>query len=453
MQQVLIDNPATLRRLGEVPDSDAGAVDAAVAGARAALAQWQRLGIPERERALRGVAARLRGTAAGIARLLSEESGKPLCEARDCLQAAAALFDLPAEPQLPEPGAVVAVLVPASFPLLLLAAASSQALAAGHVVVAKLPTRNPLACLQLATLLDGLPDGVLTLLTGGSATGMMLACHRGVDRIDFTGSAAAARALAAAVPDKPIQVQAGGVDACIVSADADLDLAVPGIAWSRLNNAGQAALTFGHLYVDQSIAREFVDRMHQFVGFLDVDDPLHAGTDIGPLVALQAAQRVEDQVGRALRDGARLILGGRRFRPSGLPGHFFQPTILTDVPAGSTAAREAILGPVITVTPVPDRAAALQAATRAEPGCGVALYTRDVAGALHDTQSVAVAAVRINDPPLGSAGPFSGLRHAGVLRALGGVRPSLPGTPGVQVAATLEAKPWWFPYAARGDPA
>jgi len=316
-------------------------------------------------------------------------------------------------------------------------------------VIAKAPTGNPLACLQLAALLEELPAGVLTLLTGGAEAGRLLASHPAVDRVDFTGSAAVGRALAAAVPDKPVQVHAGGVDACIVSADADLELAIPGIAWARLFNAGQGGTTFRHLYVERSIAGEFVERMHQFVGFLDVDDPLQAPTDLGPLISLQAAKCVEDQVGRALRDGARLILGGRRFRPSGLPGHFFQPTILTDVPAGSAATREEIHGPVITVTPAEDRAAALQYATRAVPGCAVALYTRDVAAALRDAQSLAT--VHVNDPLLGNAGPFGGLRHAGLLQSLGGIPLPLPGARSVHVAAALQARPWWFPYRDRSD--
>jgi succinate-semialdehyde dehydrogenase / glutarate-semialdehyde dehydrogenase len=107
-----------------------------------------------------------------------------------------------------------------------------------------------------------------------------------------------------------------------------------------------------HIYVARSIIGEFVERMHPCVGFLDVDDPIKPATDLGPLISLEAAHRVEDQVGRTLRDGATLILGGRRFRPSGLPGHFFQPTILTNVRPGSVPTREEILGPVITITPV-----------------------------------------------------------------------------------------------------
>ena len=451
MSFLTIDNPATLRRLGEVPDCDATAIDTAVAGARTALAQWQRVPLPARQELLRQVAARIRGAGAALAQQLSEEGGKPLCESHDCVAAAAALFEAAGlhSPYLAEQGVVIAALLPFNLPLLTFAAASAPALAAGHVMIAKAPHQNPLACLRLAALLDGLPPGVLAVLTGGAAAGMSLARHPGVDRVDFTGSAAVAATLAAAVPDKPLQLQPGRVDAFIVCADADLDLAVPAIAWARLCHGGQSGTTFRHLYVERSIAAAFVERMHQLVGLLDVDDPLKAPTDIGPLISLQAAHRVEDQVGRALRGGARLILGGRRFRPSGLPGHFFQPTILTDIAPGSPTTREEILGPVIAVTPAPDLGTALRLAAQAVPGCGVMVHTGDVDRALRDAQGVALSSLRINDPAIGAAGPFAGLLHAGLLSALGGLPAPLPGVRTVHAALRPEIRPWWFPYAAR----
>ena len=453
MQILSVDNPATLRRLGEVPDSDAAAVEAAVNGARAALASWQELDAAQRRQLLRGVAGRVRAEAGSLADLLSAECGKPLCEARDCVGAVARLFDSAGGP-LPypaEPGAVIAALLPGNFPLLFLAVASVTALAAGHVVIAKAPPLNPLTCLRLATLLGDLPAGVLTVLPGGAEAGLLLARHPAVDRIDFTGSAAVGAALAAAVPDKPLQLQPGSVDACIVCSDADLELAVPGIAWARLANAGQAGTVVKHLYVERAIAGAFVDRLHQFVGLLDVDDPRKAPTDIGPLISLQAARRVEDQVGVALREGARLILGGRRFRPSGLPGHFFQPTILTDVAAGSSTTREEILGPVIAVTPVEDHRTALRLAAQASPACCVSIHTADPERALRDVEAIAVAEVRVNDPALGAAGPFAGLRHAALLQALAGIGAPVPGQRIVHAAPRLEAKPWWFPYATRAS--
>jgi succinate-semialdehyde dehydrogenase/glutarate-semialdehyde dehydrogenase len=178
---------------------------------------------------------------------------------------------------------------------------------------------------------------------------------------------------------------------------------------------------------------------------------MKAMTDLGPLVSLDAARRVEDQVGRSLREGAKLLLGGRRFRPSGLPGHFFQPTILSDVRPGGVPTREEILGPVITITPVIDAAEALRLARGSAPGCGASIYTNDSQAAVIALESLESGVFRINDPATGNAlGPFGGMRHRGILRFLGGAEvEGFERSKYLQVAEAPERKPWWFPYGAR----
>ncbi len=390
-----------------------------------------------------------------VATLLTRETGKPLCESFDCMGAVAALFEAcaAADAQPTQPAGVVGAIVPFNFPLLLMASAIAPAIAVGNTVVCKVPQQNPLACLMLGEILDRLPAGVVTLVTGGPDTGRALVDHPDVDRVEFTGSFSVGRHIAAAAARKPIELELGGVDAFIVCEDADLDLAVPGIAWNRLMNAGQGCAAGKHVYVARSVAADFVERMHQCVGFLDVDDPMKPATDLGPLISLDAAHRVEDQVGRTLRDGATLILGGRRFQPSGLPGHFFQPTILTNVRPGSVPTREEILGPVITITPVAGLAEGVRLAAESKTALGASIYTRDPESAAQVLESVALGLFRINDPASSSgAGPLFGMRHRTIRRMLAGESAAAIGRPKqVQAAARLEPKPWWFPYAARSS--
>ena len=247
--------------------------------------------------------------------------------------------------------------------------------------------------------------------------------------------------VAAKSPGRHINLECGGVGALIVCKDADLDVVVPAIAWARLFNGGQVCGAGKQVYVERSIAADFIERMHQCIGFLDVDDPIKRATDLGPLISLAAAHRVEDQVGRARRARAKLILGGRRFRPSGLPGHFFQPTILASVPAGSVPMREEILGPIVTISPVTDlpEAIRLSAAGAVGPIC---IYTRDPQSAAGLLDNPGVAEIRVNDPLAGASGPFDGLHHAQIRRLLGA-------DAAAPVAASVERKPWWFPYQAR----
>jgi betaine-aldehyde dehydrogenase len=447
-----ICNPATLEVLGTVSDCGSADVTLAVAAARAAQREWRNVPAAARARLLSDIAGRIRARERELAALLTRESGKPLCESVDCVRTVAALHEIDFAP--PQATGVIAVVLPFNFPLLLMACSVARAIAAGNAVVCKPAPRNPLTTLALTEVYEALPAGVVNVITGGADTGRALTRHADVDRVTFTGSAAVGRRIAADVQHKELDLELGGVDAFIVCHDADLDLSVPSIAWARLQNGGQACTTGKHIYVERSIADEFVERMHQCVGFLDVDDPLKRSTDLGPLICLEAAHRVEDQVGRSLREGATLVLGGRRFRPCGLPGHFFQPTILADVRPGSLPTREEILGPVVTITPVSHAIDAIRAAGDPAGAARASLFTRDPAAVIHALGSVERGVLRINDPATNDfPGPFGSMRHGGLChpRPTGNTRVA-QGTGAPPVAAAPGPKSWWFPYGARPLP-
>ena len=434
-----IRNPATLEILGTVPNCGSDDVARAVAAARAAQPEWRNVPAATRTALLREIGGRIGARERELATLLTRESGKPICESVDCIRAVVALHERDFAPQ--QPAGVIAVILPFNFPLLLMACTVTRAIAAGNSVVCKPAHQNPLTNLTLAEVYDVLPAGVVNLITGGPNTGRALAGHPDVDRVTFTGSALVGLQIAAAAQRKELDLELGGIDAFIVCRDADLDLTVPSIAWARLQNCGQVCTTGTHIYVERSVAAEFVERMHQCVGFLDVDDPLRRPTDLGPLICLEAARRVEDQVGRSLRDGAKLVL----------PGYFFQPTILSDVRPGSVPTREEILGPVITVTPVADAIEAIRFA--GDPGIifGASIYTRDPEAVKAALGSVKCGALRINDRPANDfPGPFGSMRHGGLGHARRIARAGAIQTPEeVRVAATPGPKSWWFPYGAR----
>jgi acyl-CoA reductase-like NAD-dependent aldehyde dehydrogenase len=464
-----VKNPATLETLGTVPDCGPEDVKRAVAAACAAQSDWGRVPASDRAALLGKIGGRIRARERELATLLTRETGKPLCESADCIDGVVAVFEawnsgfeLPPEASrapdssprisgaLQQPPGIVAAIVPFNFPLLLLACTVAPALAAGNAVICKPPPQNPLTSLKLAEVFDTLPAGVVNIITGGADAGRALIEHPDIGLVTFTGSAAVGRRIAAAAPRKRLDLDIDSVDAFIVCRDADLDVTVPGIAWARLWNGGQACSSGKHIYVERSIAAEFVERMHQCVGFLDVDDPMRPPTDLGPLISLEAAHCVEDQVGRSLRDGATLILGGRRFRPSGLPGHFFQPTILSDVRPGSVPTREEILGPVITITPLADAVEAIGlVSAKANPGASI--YTSDLDVALRIMESATAGRYRINDPASGNAaGPFGDIRHGAIRRLLGAEGANAFSQPQhVPVARLMERKPWWFPYRNR----
>jgi lactaldehyde dehydrogenase/glycolaldehyde dehydrogenase len=443
-----ITNPATLELLGQVPDSSSDQVAKLVSVAHTAQQAWSQTSATSRTAQLGEIGARIRADATELATLLTKETGKPLCESYECIEVVANLFatsggdalaELVTHSVHAEPRArgVIATLPSFNFPLLQMAAAVVPTLAAGQCIICKPPQHNPLSSLRLASLCDALPSGVLSLVTGGPDT------------------------VAALVGDPHVagcmRYEAGAPGVFIVDRSANLDFAVPSIAWTRLWNAGQAGYLGQHIYVDRAIVAEFVERMHPCVGLLDVDNPLKRPTDLGPLISLEAAHRVEDQVGRSLREGAKLILGGRRFQPSGLPGHFYQPTILTEIRHGSVPMRETIAGPVVTITPIADVREALQLTGVSATESWASIYCGDAESMRQSLQNRTTGRIRINDPnPEPAADPCAALGREMVQQLLdviskrGAIQSTaLRVSPAMGVAPTIAPKPWWFPYGDR----
>ncbi|HEY2782253.1 MAG TPA: aldehyde dehydrogenase family protein [Steroidobacteraceae bacterium] len=470
-----IKNPATLKLLGTVPDCGPADVARAVAAARTAQPRWWKIPGVEKAKLLREIGAAIRAREHALSTLMTQETGKPLCESVDCIDWVAACFEYygevarssygnsvpPVAPHqlnftIKEPFGVVAAIVPFNFPLLLMAWKVAPAIAAGNTVVCKPPHQNPLSNLMLAEVYDLLPPGVVNVVTGASDTGTALTEHPDVDLIAFTGSNAVGRKIAAAAGAqlKKVNLELGSVDPFIVFKDADLDVAVPGVAWARLLNAGQVCTSSKRIYVEEPLAAEFTERMKDYVAQLKVGDPMAADTDLGPLISREAARRIEDQVARALKDGATLELGGGVLSPAGLPGYFFQPTILGRVRHGSVATREEIFGPVLSITSAADADEAIRLANDSEYGLGASIYTKDLTTAMRAMESIKAGTFWINDPLTDNdAAPFGGMRHSGIGRELGPEGLDAFREPKhVHLDWLMERKPWFFPYGARKVP-
>ena len=470
-----VTNPATLQLLGTVPECGPADVARAVAAATHAQHGWWKVPGVEKAKLLREIGARIRACEHRLSTLMTRETGKPLCEAVDCIDWVAACFEYygevarssygnsvpPVAPHqlnftIKEPYGVVAAIAPFNFPLLLMAWKVAPAIAAGNTVVCKPPHQNPLSNLALAEVYEVLPPGVVNVVTGGPETGAALVEHPDIDLVAFTGSTSVGRKIAAAAGAqlKKVNLELGSIDPFIVFKDADLDVAVPGVAWARLLNAGQVCTSSKRVYIERPIAAEFIERIHDYVARLVVGDPMKPDTDIGPLISLEAARRVEDQVTRSVTDGARLALSGGRFQPSGLPGHFFQPTILTDVRHGSVATREEIFGPVLSITTVADADEAIRLANDSEFGLGASIYTNDLRIAMRAMESIKAGTFWINDPLTDNdAAPFGGMRHSGIGRELGAEGLDAFREPKhVHLDYVMERKPWFFPYRARTTP-
>src|SRR5690348_227928 len=470
-----VHNPATMAPLDSVPACGTTDIDAAVAAARAAQPAWWRLPGLDKAELLHAIAARIRTQQKPIATLMTQETGKPLIESIDCVQWVTEAFDYFAEvarsslgltvPPVAEhqvnfvrkePYGVVACIAPFNFPLLLMVWKVAPAIAAGNTVVCKPPHQNPLANLLMAECYDVLPPGVINMVTGAGETGKLLTEHPGIDMIAFTGSTAVGRQIAASAGAqlKKVNLELGGIDPLIVFADADLDVAVPGAAWARLLNAGQVCTSSKRIYVVESIADEFTRRIVDHVKTLKVGDPMDPKTDMGPLISADAVDKLERQVATAIKEGAQCVLGGKRFQPNGLNGHFFQPTVLTNVRHGGIATSEELFGPVVSIFRAKDAADAIRLANDSEYGLGASIYTKSLEIAMKAMENIKAGSFWINDPLAdNNAAPFGGMRHSGIGRELGAEGLDAFREPKhVHLDYIQERKHDWFPYAARKIP-
>ncbi len=471
-----IRNPATLELLGTAADCDEQDVHAAVTAARQSQQNWWRVPGVEKAKLLRELGGRIREREHELARLMTQETGKPWCESVDCIDWVAAAFEYYAEVArssygnsvppvgphqinftIKEPYGVVAAICPFNFPLLLMAWKVAPALAAGNTIVCKAPHQNPLTNLLMARIYEGvLPPGVVNVITGGESTGEWLIHHEGVDLIAFTGSTPVGRRIAAVAGSqlKKVNLELGSVDPFLVFKDANLDIAVPGVAWARLLNAGQVCTSSKRIYLERPIANEFIDRLVAHVKTLQVGDPLNPDIDIGTLISAEAVTKVESQVRAAIQEGAVLILGGKRFQPGGLPGYFFEPTILTQVKHGSIPTREEIFGPVLSITVAENADEMIEMANDSKYGLGACIYTNNLEISMRAMENIKAGTFWINDPLTDNdAAPFGGMRWSGIGRELGEEGLDAFREPKhVHLDYVAEKKPYWYPYKNRKIP-
>jgi acyl-CoA reductase-like NAD-dependent aldehyde dehydrogenase len=341
-----VHNPATLRPLAVVPFCDAQDAVAAMGSARRALGPWRLLSRQTRSALLFEVGRSLADSAPDVAQLQSLESGQPYTECLAAALAAAECFTQIGDRNPRNPpksfevregdAAAQPLLLDPHYPLLHWACTAAPLLEAGSTLVCAAPRSTPLAVLRAVRCGSALPKGVLNVLVASPET-MRAALF--ADALE-TGSVA------------EFGAHRDGTDAVFVCDRADFDRTLQGCASQRLFHCGQRSGQSARIYVEQRLANDLADRLHEYVAFLECGDPSNPATDLGPLRSAAALQCVEDQVAAALRRGSLLKVGGRRYQPWGLRGYFFQPTVMIEGRGNERAPDGEIRGPVVIVSPV-----------------------------------------------------------------------------------------------------
>ena len=468
-QAIPVQDPATEDVIDSVAAGNGEDVRAAVDAASAAFPAWRRLSAGERAELLHEVAARLTANTEALATLLTREGGKPLVENRDEMSWSAACFRYYAElgrntrgrvipsiePSqlalvLKEPYGVVGAIVPWNYPILLLAWKVAPALAAGNTVVIKPSEMTPPSTLALAQVFEHLPPGVVNIVTGyGKEAGEPLVLDPRVRVIAFTGSLETGRHIARIAADqiKKLHLELGGKDAFIVAEDADLAIAVPGVAWAALLNTGQVCTSTERVYVHESIAPRFIERIVEYARGLRLGSGMNPETDVGPMIGAPYRAKVEAHVEDARAHGARILTGGQR--PASQPrGFFYEPTVLAGVDHSMRIMREETFGPTIPIMTYRDFDEAITLANDSPFGLGANLYTHDARKVKQFYEDVQAGTLWVNDPLTDNdAGPFGGMKMSGNGRELGeeGLD-EFRETKHLHWDFEAGAKPWWYPY-------
>jgi succinate-semialdehyde dehydrogenase/glutarate-semialdehyde dehydrogenase len=432
-------NPAINREFARYEGHTAAEVDKALDAAVAAQAVWRRRSVEARVVALQRLAAALRADQARLARLITDEMGKPLAEAVAEVEKCAwtCAFYAEAAPAwladqaiassaaysavVHDPLGVVLAVMPWNYPLWQVVRFAAPALAAGNGFVLKHAANVPGCALAIAELFAriGLPEGLVqVVMIEPEAVASLIADPR-IAAVTLTGSTEVG-AIVAAQAGRALKKQVlelGGSDPFIVLADADLEAAAEAAVKARFVNNGQSCVNAKRFIVEHAIADRFVALFSQAVAQLKVGDPLDPEVRVGPMARANLRDHLHDQVTRTLAAGARLMLGGA---PSDGEGFFYPPTVLDHVTPDMAAFREETFGPVAAIIRAPDAEATIALANDTEFGLAATIWTRDLARAQSLAREIDAGAVFINgavasDPRL----PFGGIKRSGYGRELG----------------------------------
>jgi acyl-CoA reductase-like NAD-dependent aldehyde dehydrogenase len=421
-------------------------VDAAVTAARAAYDEgpWPRLDPAERIAAVRRLAETYAPRRKEMAALITAEMGAPASFARFA-QATLPMMLLTALADIAEgigweerraavfggellirrePIGVVAAIIPWNMPQFLLVGKLAPALLAGCPIIIKPAAETPLDALLIAELVDeiGLPPGVVSVLPGGRDVGEMLVAHPGIDKVAFTGSTTAGRAIAASCGAnlKRVSLELGGKSAAVVLDDADPATVAEGVKVAGLMNSGQACVAQTRILVPESRKDEYVDAIATMMSALVVGDPSDPATEIGPMVTRKQQERVGGYITAGASEGARLVVGGEGMPESVDRGWYVRPTLLADVDNNMSIAREEIFGPVLSVIAYRDDADAIRLANDSDYGLSGSVWTTDAERGLAVARGVRTGTFGVNQPySMDPAGPFGGMKASGIGRELG----------------------------------
>lgn len=440
-------NPFNGTKLADVPEATLDDVNAAVKAAKDAFEKgpWPEWTAQQRGRLLFDIAALIRKHAAALAKLETQNVGKPIVEAEVDMADTATCFEyygglatkvcgqtIPVPDQaismtLREPVGVCVLIVPWNYPLMLAAWKLAPALAAGCTVVLKPAEQTPCTTLQFGELLAKLkiPPGVINIISGqGETVGAALVNHPDVDKIAFTGGTETGRLIAKAASQsnlKKVTLELGGKSPNVFFDDADLEAGVDGALFGLFINQGEVCSAGSRVLVQRSFHKKFMARLLEKAKLIRLGDPMDRSTKMGPLVTAEHRDKVLDYIRIGKEEGAKVVFGGGA--PHGIAfrkGFYVEPTIFDEVNNSMRIAREEIFGPVVCIIPFKDEEEAIAIANDTPYGLAGAVWSRDIYRALRVARKIRAGILWVNTmQPCYVEAPWGGYKQSGYGRELG----------------------------------
>ncbi len=437
-EQIAVTDPADGAVIAKVPKMGVDETREAIEHARIAQLNWRKMLAKERAVMLRRWSDLMMENQEDLAILMTLEQGKPLAESRGEIGYSASFLEWFAEqgrrisgstiPQhqpdkrilvIKQPVGVCVAITPWNFPSAMITRKVAPALAAGCAVVVKPATQTPLSAFALCVLAEraGIPAGLFSVLTGSaSAIGGEMTSNSTVRHLSFTGSTEIGKLLMKQCSDSIMKValELGGNAPFIVFDDADLDAAVQGVIISKYRNAGQTCVCSNRIYVQDGVYDEFTRKLASAIASMKVGSGLDAGVVQGPLIDMNAVEKVEQHIADALSHGAEIVVGGKRHK---LGGTYFQPTLLTQVTAEMKIAREETFGPLAPLFRFTREEDVIAQANDTEFGLASYFYSNNLARVWRVSEALEYGMVGINTGLISTeVAPFGGIKQSGLGR-------------------------------------
>lgn len=443
LNRLPVFSPATGEQIGAIPKACAQDIDAAVMAASRALSSpdWATVSAAERGKMLVRMAEYLSQHAEAYCEVSADESGAPLAKLLAGKMAASAIVGyfaslLERYPFLDkrqtasgaeawvkrEPVGVVGSIIPFNGSILGTVSKVAPAIAAGCTVVVKPALDTPLQTYAVAEAVQAadIPPGVVNIVPAGRAEGQHLVTHPAIDKIAFTGSTTAGKAIAQVCAGqlKRYTLELGGKAPTIVLDDVPISETATKIAQGAFYNSGQACIAMSRILVARSRHDEFVNALCAQIQQMTLGDPRDEDTVLGPLINQQQLERVKRFVELGSQEGGKIVCGGKQ--PAHLQrGWYYEPTVFTGMTNRMRLAREEVFGPVVVIIPFDSDAEAVAMANDSPFGLSGSVYTADVERGLALAQEIRVGVFGVNNFTLDFGLPFGGMKDSGVGREFG----------------------------------